>query len=41
MFHGREPASEDPNAMARNFKLLRSEQFPLRKGWMLSIYLPL
>jgi 16S rRNA G527 N7-methylase RsmG len=40
MFHGRELAVEEPEIMERSFSLLRSERFPLRKDWTLSIYVP-
>jgi 16S rRNA (guanine527-N7)-methyltransferase len=38
MFHGRDMAVEAPQTMDRDFELLRTEKFPARKEWMLSIY---
>jgi 16S rRNA (guanine527-N7)-methyltransferase len=38
MFHGRDPALEEPESMARDFELLRTERVPGRREWMLSIY---
>jgi len=40
MFHGSELAVEKPEAIGSDLKLLRTEKFPARKGWNLSIYLP-
>jgi 16S rRNA (guanine(527)-N(7))-methyltransferase RsmG len=39
MFHGQEPAVDDPEALERFFTLLRSEKLPTMKEWHLSIYL--
>jgi 16S rRNA (guanine527-N7)-methyltransferase len=39
MFHGKELAVKEPEAVERSFRLLRSEQFPLRKDWFLSIFI--
>jgi 16S rRNA (guanine527-N7)-methyltransferase len=40
MFHGKELATEDPEAFERFFTLFRSERLPAMKEWHLSIYLP-
>jgi 16S rRNA (guanine(527)-N(7))-methyltransferase RsmG len=40
MFHGVEPAIEDPVLFHRLYQKLRSEEFTGKKGWGLSIYLP-
>ena len=40
MFHGSELAVEDPEIFDQYFRLLRTEMFPGRKLWALSIYLP-
>jgi len=40
MFHGKEPAIEDPAIIEAGFTLLRSEKLPGKKEWALSIYLP-
>jgi 16S rRNA (guanine527-N7)-methyltransferase len=40
MFHGSEPAVEDPAIMDTLFRLLRTERFSGRKFWGLSIYVP-
>jgi 16S rRNA (guanine(527)-N(7))-methyltransferase RsmG len=39
MFHGSEPAVEEPEALEDNFHLLRNEEFPGKRGWNLSVYL--
>jgi 16S rRNA (guanine527-N7)-methyltransferase len=39
MFHGNELAVEDSAVLDRHFRLLRTEKFPGRKLWALSIYL--
>jgi 16S rRNA G527 N7-methylase RsmG len=38
MFHGRDPAVQAPETMERDFELLRTEKFPARREWMLSMY---
>jgi 16S rRNA (guanine527-N7)-methyltransferase len=38
MFHGRDLAVEEPETMDRDFELLRTEKFPARREWMLSMY---
>ena len=40
MFHGSELAAEEPEIFDRYFRLARTERFPGRKLWALSIYLP-
>ena len=40
VFHGEELAVEDPVAAEEMLKLVRSEKFPLKSGWKLSVYLP-
>ena len=40
MFHGREPAVADPNAMEHRFRLFKVARFQGRRLWMLSIYIP-
>ena len=40
IFHGKELAVENPAILDHHFGLLRREQFPNKKDWMLSIYLP-
>jgi 16S rRNA (guanine527-N7)-methyltransferase len=40
MFHGSERAVEDPASLEQYFRRLRTEKFPDRKLWALSIYLP-
>jgi 16S rRNA (guanine(527)-N(7))-methyltransferase RsmG len=40
MFHGKEPAIEDPAIIQSHFTLLRSEKLWGKKEWTLSIYLP-
>jgi 16S rRNA (guanine527-N7)-methyltransferase len=39
MFHGKEPAVEDPATIESYFSLLRSEKLPGKNEWMLSVYL--
>jgi 16S rRNA (guanine(527)-N(7))-methyltransferase RsmG len=39
MFHGRELAIKEPEAVKRSFRLLRSERFPLRRDWFLSMFI--
>jgi 16S rRNA G527 N7-methylase RsmG len=41
MFHGKGLALKKPEMIEREFKLLRREQFPIHKGWILSIYAPI
>lgn len=41
LFHGRNLPLEDPEAMAGNFRVVRSERYPGRKDWVLTIYAPL
>jgi 16S rRNA (guanine527-N7)-methyltransferase len=38
MFHGKEQAAENKEVIERHFELLRSEKFPFKKEWVLSIY---
>jgi 16S rRNA (guanine(527)-N(7))-methyltransferase RsmG len=38
MFHGSELAVKSPNLISQKLRLLRSERFPGRKGWRVSIY---
>ena len=38
MFHGREPAVEDPDAIKKFFRLFGRVKYPGGKDWMLSIY---
>ncbi len=40
MFHGRELAVEDAEAMGRLMKPVRSEKCPGRENWKLSMYIP-
>jgi 16S rRNA (guanine527-N7)-methyltransferase len=40
MFHGSELAAEEPEIFDQYFRLARTERFPGRKLWALSIYLP-
>lgn len=40
MFHGRELAVEDAEAMERLMKRVRSEKCPGRENWTLSMYIP-
>jgi 16S rRNA (guanine527-N7)-methyltransferase len=40
MFHGSEMAVEEPEVFDQYFRLARTERFPGRKLWALSIYLP-
>lgn len=40
MFHGSELAVEEPETFDRYFRLARTERFPGRTLWALSIYLP-
>jgi 16S rRNA (guanine(527)-N(7))-methyltransferase RsmG len=40
VFHGKGSAVEEPAVLENNFSLLRREQFPLKKDWVLSVYLP-
>ena len=40
MFHGREPAVEEPEILEKNFTLLRQEKFPVNNDWALSMYVP-
>jgi 16S rRNA (guanine527-N7)-methyltransferase len=40
MFHGKEPAVENPERIERHFMLLRSEKLPTMKEGYLSIYIP-
>ncbi len=41
MYHGRELPLENQKAFQDRFRLLRSEKFPHRNGWQLSIFIPL
>jgi 16S rRNA (guanine527-N7)-methyltransferase len=41
LFHGRGLPVEDPETMAANFRVLRSERCPGKRDWMLTIYAPL
>jgi 16S rRNA (guanine(527)-N(7))-methyltransferase RsmG len=38
MFHGGEPAVEEPEILEKYFTLIRKEQFPGNKDWALSMY---
>jgi 16S rRNA (guanine(527)-N(7))-methyltransferase RsmG len=40
MFHGREPAIEEPELLESLFRKLRSERLPERREWNLSVYVP-
>ena len=40
MFHGKDLAVEEPGTMDRDFGLLRTERFPPRRDWAISIYRP-
>ena len=41
IFHGKELPVEDPAIITKNLNLLRTEKFPSKSEWMLSIYLPI
>jgi 16S rRNA (guanine527-N7)-methyltransferase len=38
MFHGKDPSVDPLGAMERDFELVRTERFPPRRDWALSIY---
>lgn len=38
IFHGKKPALEEPEQIVDTLKLLRSEKYPHKSEWMLSIY---
>jgi 16S rRNA (guanine(527)-N(7))-methyltransferase RsmG len=38
MFHGRDPAVDAPETMDWDFELRRTEKFPARREWMISVY---
>ena len=40
IFHGRQLAAEEPEAVETSLKLLRRERFPYKSDWKLSIYIP-
>jgi 16S rRNA (guanine(527)-N(7))-methyltransferase RsmG len=40
IFHGRQPAVEEPEMLEKTLRLLQQESFPYRSDWRLSVYLP-
>ncbi|MBN2241926.1 MAG: class I SAM-dependent methyltransferase [Acidobacteria bacterium] len=40
VFHGRQPAAEEPEMLEKHFRLLRRETFLYKSDWNLSVYLP-